>query len=119
MLAKNADFRRLYLGQLISFAGDWFLVVPLIGLVYEASGSPLAAAAVIAAQALPALLLAPVTGAVADRFDRKKIMVITDVVRALLVLSLLAADSVGTIWFPLLIMARLGTHTAPLLPPKQ
>jgi len=41
----------------------------LLGLVYEASGSPLAAAAVLAAQALPALLLAPVTGVVADRFD--------------------------------------------------
>lgn len=112
LVRDNADFRRLYLARLISFAGDWFLVIPLLGLVYEASGSPLAAAAVLAAQALPALVLAPVTGVVADRFDRKKILVLTDVVRAALVLGLLAADAVGGIWFPLLIIALEGVGAA-------
>ncbi|MCP4250285.1 MAG: MFS transporter, partial [bacterium] len=100
LVRHNADFRRLYLGRLISFAGDWFLVVPLVGLVYEASGSPLAAAAVFAAQAFPALLLAPVTGIAADRFDRKQILVITDVLRAGLAMSLLAADAIDATWFP-------------------
>ena len=112
LVRDNADFRRLYLARLISFAGDWFLVVPLIGLVYEASGSPLAAAAVLAAQALPALLLAPVTGVAADRFDRKKILVISDLIRAGLALSLLAVDAVDAIWFPLLIVALEGAGAA-------
>ena len=107
LVRHNGDFRRLYLARLISFAGDWFLVIPLLGLVYEASGSPLAASAVLAAQTLPALLLAPVTGVVADRFDRKKILVIS-VARAALVLSLLAVDAVGGIWFPLLVIALEG-----------
>ena len=112
LVRHNGDFRRLYLARLISFAGDWFLVIPLLGLVYEASGSPLAASAVLAAQALPALLLAPVTGVVADRFDRKKILVISDVARAALVLSLLAVDAVGGIWFPLLVIALEGVGAA-------
>jgi len=112
LVRDNADFRRLYFARLISFAGDWFLLVPLLGLVYEASGSPLAAAAVLAAQALPALLLAPFTGVAADRYDRKKILVISDVARAGLVLSLLAVDAVSGIWFPLLVMALEGAGAA-------
>lgn len=112
LLRHNVDFRRLYVGQLISFAGDWFLVVPLVGLVYEASGSPLAAAAVLAAQAFPALLLAPVTGVAADRFDRKKILVVTDIVRAGLVLGLLATNAVDALWFPLVIIAFEGVGAA-------
>lgn len=116
LLRDNTDFRRLYLGRLVSFAGDWFLVVPLTGLVFEVSESPLAAAAVLAAQAVPALLLAPVTGVVADRFDRKRILVITDVVRAGLALSLLAADSIGGVWFPLLIIGLEGAGAAFFFP---
>lgn len=112
LLRHNADFRKLYVARLISFGGDWFLVVPLVGLVYEASNSAFAAASVIAVQALPALLLAPVTGTMADRFDRKKILVAADIIRACLVLSLLAADSFGGIWFPLTIMALDGAGAA-------
>jgi MFS family permease len=112
LVRDNADFRRLYLARLISFAGDWFLVIPLLGLVYEDSGSPLAAAAVLAAQAFPALLLAPVTGGVADRFDRKKILIVSDVIRAGLALSLLGAGAVGGIWFPLLVIGLEGAGAA-------
>lgn len=112
LVRNNADFRRLYLARLISFAGDWFLVIPLLGLVYEASGSSLAAAAVLAAQALPALLLAPVTGLAADRLDRKLILVVSDVVRAVLALSLLAVDVIGAVWYPLVIIALEGAGGA-------
>ncbi len=112
LVRDNADFRRLYLARLISFAGDWFLIVPLVGLVYDMSGSTLAASAVIAAHALPALLLAPFTGTFADRFDRKKILIISDLVRAGLVLSLLAADTVDAVWFPLIVIALDGAGAA-------
>ncbi len=112
LVRDNAAFRRLYLARLISFAGDWFLVVPLLGLVYEASGSPLAAAAVLAAQALPALLLAPLTGLTADRFDRKRVLIGSDVIRAGLALSLLAADAIPGVWFPLLVMSLEGAGAA-------
>lgn len=112
LIRRNADFRRLYLARLVSFAGDWFLVVPLLGLVYEATDSALAAGAVLAAQALPAALLAPITGAVSDRFDRKKILIISDLLRACLALSLLAAGAIGGIWFPLLIMFLEGAGAA-------
>lgn len=108
ILRDNRDFRQLYIARLVSFAGDWFLVVPLVGLVYEASDSPFAAAALVAIRAFPPLILAPVTGFVSDRFDRKKVLVITDIVRAGLASSLLATDVIGGIWFPFLIAALDG-----------
>ena len=95
ILRDNRDFRQLYIARLVSFGGDWFLVVPLVGLVYEASDSPFAAAALVAIRALPPLILAPVTGFVSDRFDRKKVLVITDVIRAGLALSLLLTDVIS------------------------
>lgn len=96
----------------MSFAGDWFLIVPLLGLVYEATESALAAAAVLAAQALPAALLAPVTGMVSDRFDRRKTLIVSDLVRAVLALSLLATGTVGGVWYPLLIVFLEGAGAA-------
>jgi MFS family permease len=112
LLRLNADFRRLYSSRLVSFAGDWFLVVPLLGLVYEATNSALAAAAVLAAQALPAALLAPLTGMVSDRFDRKTVMVTTDLIRAVLALGLIATETVGALWYPLLLVFLEGAGAA-------
>lgn len=112
LVRSNPDFRRLYFARLVSFAGDWFLVVPLLGLVYESSESPLAAAAVLAAQALPAALLAPVTGLVSDRFDRKVVLVVSDVLRAGIALALLATDVVGSVWYPLALMFLEGAGAA-------
>ncbi len=92
LLRSNRDFRRLYFAQLVSFGGDWFLVVPLLGLVYEITDSKLATAAVWAAQLLPNLLLSPFAGAVSDRFDRKRIMIAADLVRAAACVGLIFVD---------------------------
>jgi MFS family permease len=112
LVRLNPDFRRLYLARLISFAGDWFLVVPLIGLVYEATNSTLAASAVLAAQALPAALLAPITGLASDRFDRKTILVVSDLMRAMLAIALLATNVVGAVWYPLTLVFLEGAGAA-------
>jgi hypothetical protein len=53
LLRTNPDFRRLYLAQIISFGGDWFLTVPLLGLIYEMTGSAAATGAILAVQSLP------------------------------------------------------------------
>ncbi len=112
LLRLNPDFRRLYLARLVSFAGDWFLVVPLLGLVYETTNSALAASAVLTALSLPAALLAPATGLVSDRFDRKVVLVVTDILRALLALALLLTDAVGSVWYPLTIVFLEGAGAA-------
>lgn len=105
LLRHNRHFRRLYAAQLISFGGDWFLTVPLLGLMFELTGSAVATGAVLAMQALPTFLLTPLAGAAADRFDRKRIMVIADLGRAVAVLGLLLVDDLRS---PILALALVG-----------
>ncbi len=112
LLRFNPEFRRLYVARLVSFAGDWFLVVPLLGLVFEQTDSALAASAVLAAHALPAALLAPLTGMVSDRVDRKTVLVASDLIRVVLALGLLLTDAVGMVWYPLLLVFLEGSGAA-------
>ncbi|MDP3983436.1 MAG: MFS transporter, partial [Acidimicrobiia bacterium] len=76
LLRRNPDLRRLYLSRLVSFGGDWFLLVPMLGLVHQLSGSAILTAAVLTANTLPAFVASPLGGVMADRFDRKRIVVV-------------------------------------------
>lgn len=116
LVKGNRDFRRLYLAQLISFGGDWFLTVPLLGLIFELTGSALATGAVLAVQSLPTFFLAPVAGAVADRFDRRKVMVAADLGRALVVLGLLWVDDLRSPGLAFALLALISTGTAFFFP---
>jgi MFS family permease len=92
LLARNADLRRIYLSRLVSFGGDWFLLVPMLGLVNELSGSAVLTAAVLAANTLPAFLASPLGGVMADRFDRRRIMVWANVAAAVAAATMLVVD---------------------------
>jgi MFS family permease len=89
LLRRNPDFRRLYLASLISLGGDWFLIVALFGLVLELTGQAVAVAFTIAAQDLTYFLASPFAGVLADRLDRRRLMVAADLARAVLVLGFL------------------------------
>ena len=75
LLRRNGDFRALFFAQIVSFAGDWFATVAMLGLVIDRTGSDIAAAAVFVVQTLPAFLLSPLAGPAADRFDRRTLMI--------------------------------------------
>jgi MFS family permease len=91
LLVRNRDFRRLFLASVVSLAGDWFSFVAVASLVTELTGRPGAPAFVFAATVLPVFVASPVAGALADRFDRRRILVIADLARAPIALSLCAA----------------------------
>jgi len=93
LLRENPDFRRLYLARLVSFGGDWFLLVPMLALVHDLSDSPLLTAAVLTANTLPAFLVSPLGGVLADRLDRKKIIVWSSFVAAAASSTLLTVNS--------------------------
>ncbi|MGH9051495.1 MAG: MFS transporter [Acidimicrobiia bacterium] len=111
LLRANPDFRRLYLAQLISFGGDWFLTVPLLGLIYEMTGSAVATGAVLAVQSLPTFLMSPLAGMLADRLDRKTIMIAADLTRMGVVLGFLFVDDLGSplLAFTLVALVAVGT----------
>ncbi|MFP5262780.1 MAG: MFS transporter [Blastocatellia bacterium] len=98
LLRGNKNFRRLWAGQLISELGTWFSFIAELGLVRMFSGTALATTALLVARLLPFLLVAPVAGVFVDRRSRKRIMIATDLLRALVALSYLGAASLGSVW---------------------
>ncbi len=86
-------FRRLWIALSLSSLGDWLSILALIALAPSVThGSNLAKTSVVGGvwvvTLLPALLLGPVAGALADRFDRRMTMIVGDVIRGLLFISI-------------------------------
>ena len=78
VLTRNRDFRRLFAAELVVFGSDWFVMVPLLVLLPELTGSGVWGALVLAADTGIIALLLPWTGTIADRFDRRKIMMVSN-----------------------------------------
>lgn len=108
-LLRNRRFTLIWGGQAVSSFGDWVRNMALTFWVYEVSGhSPVATSAVMIAEYLPALLLAPLAGVFVDRWSRRRTMFWTQVIAAGLSLSFLAA--LGLRSLPLaLVIAFLGS----------
>jgi MFS family permease len=111
LLRRNRDFRRLYLASVISLGGDWFLLVALFGLVLDLSGT-FAVGLLVAVQEIPFFLMSPVGGVLADRLDRKRLMVICDIVRAVLCVGFLFVRDAGTLWIAFLLLAAISAFSA-------
>lgn len=82
LLRTNRDFRLLYAGTLISLGGDWFLTVALLDLVLQLTGSATLASLMLLCQTLPIFIVTPFAGHAVDRLDRRKVMIVVDVLRA-------------------------------------
>lgn len=82
LLRRNREFRLLFLASMISLAGDWFLTVALLDLVLGLTGMATLASLVNLCMNLPVFLVTPWAGRLADRMDRKKLMIVVDLVRA-------------------------------------
>ena len=115
MLRRNPAFRRLYVAQLISFAGDWFASVALLGLALDLSGSAAIASLVLVLQTGGFALMAPFAGALADRVDRKRLLVSADLARVPVCLGFLLARTPDTLWIALVcaLLAAFGAFFEP------
>jgi MFS family permease len=101
MWKPTGDFRRFWIGQTISSLGDAFTGFALPLLIYGLTGSALSLAISSAAAFLPYLLFGLVIGAWVDRVDRRRLMLLTDIGRALLIASipLLSAAGLFALWY--------------------
>ncbi len=97
-LMRQRYFARIWWSQIFSQLGDWFSFVALLALVLELTGSGLHVSFVFLATAVPSLLLAPWAGVVADRFNRRRVLIIADVVRMLAIASLLLIRRPEQVW---------------------
>lgn len=87
-IVRSPTYRPLWLAQLLSSAGDTLHYIALVVLVLQLTGQGLAVAGMVAAEIVPVLLLGPVAGVIVDRFDRKTVLIGSDLARAGLVLTL-------------------------------
>jgi predicted MFS family arabinose efflux permease len=97
-LRAEPAYARLLLGGFISGIGDWFNTVAILGLLLRLTDSPLAISVSLAIRWAPHVLLAPLTGALADRAPRKVIVVTCDLLSTLAALSFLLVSDASRIW---------------------
>jgi MFS family permease len=99
LLRSNRNFRQLWLGQVVSQLGDWFNTMALYALLQnltEESGR--AIGLVLVARFLPSFIVGPLSGVVADRFSRRTIMIVSDILRAIVVLGFLLVRKPEHVW---------------------
>ena len=112
LVRDNVNFRKLWLAQVGSNAGDWFNDVAVLGLILSLTGSPGAAGLFIIAAQVPTALLSPLAGMWADRFDRRRLMVGADLLRAVLALGFILIRQPDQVWMIYIITALLRGVTA-------
>lgn len=115
-LFRIRDFRVLWSAQLVSDIGDGLTTTALLLLVNHLTGSTAALAAMAIALAVPPLTIGLVAGTYADRWDRRRIMLASDLLRGLLVLGFIFVDSAERLWLLYLLaflQSSVGTFFNP------
>lgn len=105
LVRGNANFRNLWLGNVVSLFGDWFNTIALYTLVSELTGSPFALGAVFVSKMLPWALASPIAGVVVDRYDRRRLMIGSDIIRAVIVLGFLFVRDASLVYLVYLLTA--------------
>lgn len=102
LLRENRDFARLWLAQVISLLGDWFNTIVLSALVVRYTDGTgyegIALSGYLMARLIPPLLVSPFAGVLVDRFNRKRLLIASDVLRAGVVIMLLFAIHPDRLW---------------------
>ncbi len=98
LLQRNVNYRYLWWGNVVSLLGDWFTLIASAALITELTNSGVAISYLFLARFLPLFLFSPLAGVLADRYDRKKMMIVTDVLRAVTVLGFLLVGVTGQVW---------------------
>lgn len=118
---RHRNYRLFFGGQLISVCGTWMQVVAQSWLVYRLTGSAVLLGLVGFCSQIPVLLLSPVGGVLADRYDRRRVMVATQVASMLLafVLAALTLSGQVRVWHVPVLAAILGAVNAFDIPARQ
>ena len=115
MLKTNADMRRVFMAQVISYLGDWFSFVAIIGLVDDLTGSKFLVSLVVVAFSLPSFLASPIAGSMADRFDRRRILVFVSIIQVVAAFGLLFVGN-DTVWLAFLAQSTISALAAVISP---
>lgn len=104
LIRHNPNFRRIWLAQIVSEAGDWFYTLAIYTLLLEITGQATSIAIALVFQVLPQTFAGPASGLINDRLSRKRVMIVADLARVFIVLSMLFVRGRKDIWFLYLLL---------------
>lgn len=107
------DVRRFWIARVVSVVGDKIYYVVLTAHVFTQSQSALAVSIMLLCRTAPALLLSPLAGVLGDRLNRKMLMCVSDITRAVVLVALAYATELWQIYVAVFLIGALGTLFAP------
>jgi MFS family permease len=116
LLRDNRNFRLLWSAQIVSELGDWLYSIAIYSLLLELTGTATSVAIAVVLQELPQFFVAPAAGVVNDRMSRKRVMILADVARAVIMLLMLWVQArrwVGMIYVLLFVETMMWAFFEP------
>ncbi len=98
LVRGNRAFRLLWSGQIVSLLGDWFTLIASATLIGSLTGSAVAIGGLFVVRMLATFFASPLAGVIADRYNRKHLLIATDLLRALVTLGFLLVHSGSQVW---------------------
>src|SRR5258708_22411445 len=98
LVRGNHNYRSVWLGEIVSLFGDWSYLIASATQIAKLTGSGLAVGGLFVVRMLAPFLISPVAGVLADRYDRKKLLIACDLARAVIVLGFLLVRRPDQIW---------------------
>ncbi|MEO1644497.1 MAG: MFS transporter [Chloroflexota bacterium] len=98
LLRQNRNFRVLWSGQIVTLLGDWFNLIASASLIAALTQSGAAVGSLFVVRMLAPFLVSPIAGVFADRYNRKHLLIVTDILRAFVVLGFLFVRTPEQVW---------------------
>lgn len=98
LLRRHPNYRLLWSSQIVSLLGDWFNLIATASLIAQLTGSGLAIGGLFAIRMLAPFLTSPLAGVLADRMNRRRILIVCDLLRALVVTGFLFVRTPDQVW---------------------
>src|SRR5438094_5846140 len=107
LLQRNRNYRFTWMGQVVSEVGDHFNNIAVFSLALANTKSGLAVAGILLARGAAVMLAGPAAGVLLDRMDRRRIMILSDLIRAVLAFAFIVAIPAGRTWLLFLLSGGL------------
>ena len=98
LIRTNGPFRRLWIGHMISLIGDWLSYIAVSVISIQQGGGAFAVGMVMFVHSIPLALMSPISGPLADRIDRKKLLIAGYLGASLLTLGMWGAARMESVW---------------------
>jgi MFS family permease len=116
LLRRNPNYRNLWFARVVSNLGDWFNLLASASLIARLTDSGAAISLLFLVRFLPLFFMSPFAGVIADRFDRRKVLIATNLLRAATVAALVLVDRPERIWLLYVLTALQFVFSAVFTP---